>query len=579
VTQSFSERRLTTTILSGALAALVLSGCNKSQTAAPAAANTATAAAAPADVPTPSDALPLTDTSSAPLATAPSAAALPTAPPVRVAYLRDPRQGYAYLDKATAMRHAFGDAPPDYTYDYQGVRPWVWRSADHAAQLVEPLSEGNRSYYFQPGAALPYLISDGQNSYGYDDGALVVVYDNRGRPLPPPQIAGKAGLAARYLQRAQDIYMASMRAQRMAVARDHWFARRQAWAAEQARWEQAQEDDAEWRAYHAQYAQDENARWAAERYQREAEAARMADAMHDQAAAQIAWQAALAARDRGPPPGAMAGGGGRNDRRGAPPPLASAPMTQPPNPQNFGRPPTPTGPWPQQRQAVANAQAAANIATADAARKAQVAEQAQAQAAAQQQAAAQAQARQQALAGQIDRERAQAQGPARQQALAHQVAQQQAQQQALAAQAQRQRLAGEQAQARAQAQAAAQASAQARAQAQAAAAAHAQAAAQARTQAESVAAAHAQAAAQARAQAAQVHAQAAQAHAQAAQAHAQAISPHPPAAPQVIHPQPKEPTHNQAQPPPGAPVAAKTKAEAPKKKQEPEKGPGVPRQP
>jgi hypothetical protein len=479
VTHSSTARRLRSGIMGGALAAIALAGCNKSQTA-PVTANTATTAAAPTDVPAPSDALPLTDATGAPLAPAPAATALPPAPPVRVAYLRDPNQGYAYIDKAAALRNAFGDAPPDYTYDYQGVRPWVWRSADHATQLVESLADGSRSYYFQPGAALPYLISDGQYSYGYDDGALVIVYDGRGRPLPPPQIAARADLAARYLQRAQDIYMASLRARHMAVARDHWLARRAAWQAGAARWEDERAQDAAWRAYHEQYARDEDARWAAERYQREAEAARMAAAMDDQAAAQLAWQAALAARNRAPP-GAMAGAGSWNGAPAAPlRPLRSLPVNPTANPQALGYPPAPIAPSPE-RQTVSNDHALAN-ARAEASRQGQIAAQMQAQAAAQQLAAAQTQARQQALAAQMNQERAQAQGQAKQQALARQIAQQQAQQQALAAQAQRQKFVADQAQARARAQAAAQGATQARTQAAAQVGARIEAATQARKQ-------------------------------------------------------------------------------------------------
>ncbi len=520
VTRSSNARRLATTVVSGAMAALALAGCNKTPTAAPAAAD-ATAATTPADVPAPSDALPLTDASDAPLAIAPPADALPTAPPVRVAQLRDPNQGYAYLDKATSMRNAFADAPPDYTYDYQGVRPWVWRSADNATQLVEPLADGNRSYYYQPGASLPYLISDGQYSYGYDSGALVIVYDDRGRPLPPVQVEGRANLASRYLQRARAIYQASMKAQRMAVARDHWLTRRREWQAEQTRWEDGRAQDAAWRAYHQKHADDEAARWAAERYQRQAEAARMADRLHDKAAAQRAWQAALAARDRASAR-AIAGGGNGNGQPGGP--LRPLPVNPPANPPVLGRPPGPIGPSPAQ-QAASNAQAAAT-ARAEAVRQAQM----QAQAAARQQAAAQNQARQQALGAQIARERAQAQTQAQQQALAKHLAQQQA----LAAQAQRQKLIADQAQARAQAQAASQANQQARA--QAAAQSHAQAAL---------------AAAQAKEQA---HAQAAQAAAQArVQARAQAAQ---------SHPQAKEPKPQQVQPP------AAAKAEAIKKRQE-----------
>ena len=42
------------------------------------------------------------------------AAQLAPAAPARVGRLADPRQGYAFADRAYAMGRAFGEAPPDY---------------------------------------------------------------------------------------------------------------------------------------------------------------------------------------------------------------------------------------------------------------------------------------------------------------------------------------------------------------------------------------------------------------------------------------------------------------------------------
>ena len=405
--------RLATMIMSGVLAGLVLAGCNR--TAQPAAAT-----------PAPADALPLTD-ASIPLTPAPAAGALPPAPPVHVAHLRDQSQRYAYLDRATAMGQAFGSAPPDYTYDYQGERPWVWRSSDDARQVVEPLADGVRTYYYQPSASQPFLVRDGGYSYGYDNGQLVIVYDSYGRPLPPAEIGVRLDLAARYLQRAREIYQASLNARREAVARANWLARRDAYAREQARWEKQQAQDAEWRAYHDQYANEEAHRWAAERQMRQAEAERFSQATPNR-------PQPVAGQGNGQPPVYY-----------APAPLSS-----------------PTQGQAQQRQ----------LQQMLAAQQAQAVAQAKAQAMrAQQQAVASEQARQRQEAEQSaaqTRAQAQVQAEARAQAAAQAQAMR-AQQQAIASEQARQRLAAAQAaaQAREQSQAQAQIRAQAAAQAQA----------------------------------------------------------------------------------------------------------------
>jgi hypothetical protein len=104
-----------------------------------------------------------------PIAPAPAASALPPAPPVQVGRLSDPQDTYAYADEADSENNAFGDAPPDYTVDYGGTQPWIWRGDDQSERVAEPLpSGGYRYYYYQPGAQYPYLVRDPEYSYGYD---------------------------------------------------------------------------------------------------------------------------------------------------------------------------------------------------------------------------------------------------------------------------------------------------------------------------------------------------------------------------------------------------------------------------
>ena len=243
--------------LTGALAACGRSGAKPNATA-------------------PLAALPLTD-APAPLTPAPATSALPRTGPGRVARLRDPREAYAYIDRAYAQGSAYGDAPPDYTFDYDGVRPWVWRADDDARRYAEPLPGGGyRYFYYEPGAAAPYFVQDGAYGYGYSGGGLSVVYGPGGRVMPPAYVDARTAEAGALLARAESIYAASRRADRLAVARANWDARRSEIAAQRADWSRQQAQDDAWRAYHDAHQADYQAHWNVERERREAEAASFA---------------------------------------------------------------------------------------------------------------------------------------------------------------------------------------------------------------------------------------------------------------------------------------------------------------
>jgi hypothetical protein len=276
------------------LAGLVLAGCK------PAAQPAASSAAPP-----PLAALPLSTSGAPAIAPAPTADALPMAPRARTGRIADPRDRYAFADRAYAMNAGFGDAPPDYTFDYgDGERPWVWRGDDDSMRVAEPLPDGgDRYYYYDAGADTPYLVRDSDYSYGYDNGVLVVIYDRQGRALPPDELDRRADLAGRFLDRARAIHRTSLSQQRQAVAQANWVARRDAIAAERQQWADRQSADQDWRAYHDAHAQQDQAHWAAERYRREAEAARFAQTVEDRPRAQQDWQAAQKAQAPAASPG------------------------------------------------------------------------------------------------------------------------------------------------------------------------------------------------------------------------------------------------------------------------------------
>lgn len=238
-------------------AALVLSGCNNpSQPTAMMSASASDEALAAVDTPV-----------------APAVQALPPAPKPKIVYVSRPADRYAYVDDAYAMNDAFGDAPPDYSFAYDGGRPLVWLAADNALRLVEPIAGGERYYYYRPGATEPYLVRDNDYAYAYDGGRLVTVYDSRGRALAQADAERRADYAGRYLARAQALAAAARRDRREPVTDA-------AWAVQQPRidrgrnaWVAQQRSDSDWRAWHDAHAPQVQARWSGERARRSDQAA------------------------------------------------------------------------------------------------------------------------------------------------------------------------------------------------------------------------------------------------------------------------------------------------------------------
>ena len=368
------------------LALGALSACQKS--AAPAA-NADLAAAQ-----TPTAAVALSDAAGPPLADAPPVTALPSAPPPPVRHVANLSDRYAFAERANQVDYGFGSAPPDYAFGYDGVNPWTWQSDNGYETVVEPLpGGGDRYYYYDPGSDEPFLVRDPDGAYGFDDGALVVVYDSHGRPRSDDYLDRDDAFAGRYLYRGRALWDASRHDPHVGVPRSDWYARRNRIDQEETVWVQTQSQDPAWAQYHQQQAANEQAQWAAERYRREAEAYRIDQAANDaQAAArerQAAMQAAQAQRLAGAQPAAP----GRGAQFGPRPPQGPAPFAGPV--QNAAA----------QQQA---AQAQGRNQALQAQQQAAQARQAQQQAAAQQQAQAR-QAQQQAAKARVAQQQAAAQ--------------------------------------------------------------------------------------------------------------------------------------------------------------------------
>ena len=204
-------------LLGGVCAAtLYLGACNKQ----PNSSDTAAPILAP-----PAAALPLAAGSAPSAAPAPPITALP-APAAPVSYAPPPPpERYRYVDQAYSMTQAFGDTPPDYAVDYQGTRPWIWRSNNDAYRIVERLPEGDREYYYYPGQDYPFLVRDPQYSYAYNGDSLVGVYGPDGAEIQDAIAARRAYEAARYLARARELYRAARYERRESAYAAAWAAR------------------------------------------------------------------------------------------------------------------------------------------------------------------------------------------------------------------------------------------------------------------------------------------------------------------------------------------------------------------
>ena len=260
--RSVSRHRLFTMAL---LCATALAGCNKAQ-------DSATQNGAPATG-APIAALALATSAPPPTAYAPPVQQIPPAP-VRIATRSVPRsERYRYIDDASTMSGAFGATPPDYTVDYDGTRPWVWRSDDGDYRIVELLPEGERIYYYHAGASEPFLIRDPDYAYAYDGDDVVAVYGPDGAPLDDMIASRQANEAGAYLYRARGLYRAATQEQRQAAYAANWQERQSDIGQQQQSWDTTRDRDAEWHQWHDSHQAQEDDHWAHERDQRTAYAA------------------------------------------------------------------------------------------------------------------------------------------------------------------------------------------------------------------------------------------------------------------------------------------------------------------
>jgi hypothetical protein len=168
---------------------------------------------------------------------APDATALPYAEPAQVAPPADYYDGYALAQRAYAHDRVAYREPPAYGFEYGDVEPWVWQTADDDLMFAEPIDDGYRVYYYEPGEAYPYFVRDPDYGYAYGPGGvLAALFDATGALLPQQRLYDYAPVAGRYLARGRDLRQVYYREPRVAVAGPVWSRRAPALEAAQGRW-------------------------------------------------------------------------------------------------------------------------------------------------------------------------------------------------------------------------------------------------------------------------------------------------------------------------------------------------------
>ncbi|WP_157105470.1 hypothetical protein [Sphingomonas sp. TDK1] len=227
---------------------------------------------------------------------------------------------YRWIDRARALWDTIGDAPPDYSFGFDGGSPVAWETRDGYWVVVEERPEGARTYFFAPGERGPFLVREADRSFGFQDGNVAAVYDGGGTLLSSYDGARWLGEGERLYQRGRRVRSALLDRQWSPVDTTSWADLNLFFVGIDSGW------DSGWRYRNDGYALAEQRRWAEERARRAAMAAAFAQ-----------W------RNGGfqgpPPPGLGHRWQHRPPRPGSPPYGAQPP--RPPRPPVAGQPAPP----------------------------------------------------------------------------------------------------------------------------------------------------------------------------------------------------------------------------------------------
>ncbi|HET6971343.1 MAG TPA: hypothetical protein VFH92_09475, partial [Phenylobacterium sp.] len=194
---------------------------------------------------------------------------LPPARPAPVAP-RPPARAYAWAERAYGMQQSVYDAPPDYGFEYEGIEPMVWETADDWSMYAEPWEDSYRYYYYEPGAAYPYFVRDRDYGYGYDPhGELIAVFDSGGRYLRDETLVRVAPVAGRYFERGRELRRVGLQAPRAPVAQQVWSTAAPRLSRSADPWLRAARNDTDWQAWRDRDGNRELQRFRAEQQRRE----------------------------------------------------------------------------------------------------------------------------------------------------------------------------------------------------------------------------------------------------------------------------------------------------------------------
>jgi len=224
---------------------------------------------------------------------------------------------YRWIDRARALWDTVGDAPPDYSFGFDGGTPVAWELRDGYWVVVEERAEGARTYFFAPGDRGPFLVREADRSFGYQDGNVAAVYDGGGRLTPRSAGVRDIDTGERLYDRGRRLRNALLDRQWAPVDTTAWGNLNLFFVGIDPGW------DSGWRYRNDGFAFAEQRRWAEERARRAAMAAAFAR-----------WRSG---GFQGPPPPGLGQHWQHRPRPGRPPNAGTPPGTvQPGRPWMWG---------------------------------------------------------------------------------------------------------------------------------------------------------------------------------------------------------------------------------------------------
>lgn len=176
----------------------------------------------------------------------------------------DGQDAYRWIDRARALWDTVGDAPPDYSFAFDGGTPVAWELRDGTWVAVEEQPEGARTYFFAPGERGPFLVRETDRSFGYQDGNVAAVYDGGGRLLPRDEGMGELRAGEQLYERGRRLRDALLDRQWAPVDTTSWGNLNLFFIGIDPGW------DSGWRYRNDGFARAEQRRWAEERARRAA---------------------------------------------------------------------------------------------------------------------------------------------------------------------------------------------------------------------------------------------------------------------------------------------------------------------